>query len=54
MIVGVEMAKDSHRNNCRVPDVEHVFNVLGTIESCRTEFCLIPDGRSSDKFTIIR
>ena len=30
--------KDRHRNNCRFPDVEHVFNVLGTMESCPTYF----------------
>ena len=32
--------KDRRRNNCRLPDVEHVFNVLGTMESCPTYFCL--------------
>ncbi len=32
--------KDWRRNNCRLPNVEHVFNVLGTMESCPTYFCL--------------
>ena len=34
--------KDRRRNNCRLPDVEHVFNVLGTMESCPTYFCSSP------------
>ena len=34
--------KDRSRNNCRLPDVEHVFNVLGTMESCPTYFCSSP------------
>ena len=39
--------KDSRTNNSGLPDVEHVFNVLGTMESCPTHFCLSPDLRSS-------
>ena len=35
--------KDGRSNNCRLPDVEHVFNVLGTMESCPTYFCLSPN-----------
>ena len=34
--------KDRRRNNCRIVDVEHVFNVLGTMESCPTYFCSSP------------
>ena len=34
--------KDRRRNNCRLPDVEHVDNVPGTMESCPTYFCLSP------------
>src|SRR5712691_10713257 len=30
------------KNNCRRTDVEHVFNVLGTMESCPTYFCARP------------
>ena len=35
--------KDRRRNNCRLPDVEHVFNVLGTMESRPTYFCSSPN-----------
>ena len=38
-------SKDHRRNNCRLLDVEHVFNVLGTMESCPTYFCLSPNPR---------
>ena len=34
--------QDRRRNNCRLPDVGHVFNVPGTMESCPTYFCLSP------------
>ena len=36
----VPLSDDWRRNNFRVQDVEHVFNVLGTMESCPTYFCL--------------
>ena len=36
----IPLTKDRRRNNCRLPDVKHVFNVLGTMESCPTYFCL--------------
>ena len=35
-------SKDRRRINCRLSGVEHVFNVLGTMESCPTYFCLSP------------
>src|SRR5712691_9515504 len=34
--------KGRRKNNCRRTDVEHVFNVLGTMESCPTYFCAGP------------
>ena len=34
---------DRRRNICRHPDVGHVFNVRGTMESCPTYFCLSPE-----------
>jgi len=34
--------KDQRRNNYRLADVEHVFNVLGTMESCPTYSCPSP------------
>ena len=30
------------KNNCHRTDVEHVFNVLGTMELCPTYFCVGP------------
>ena len=44
---------DWRRNNCRVPDVEHVFNVLGTMESCPTDFCLSRDPADTEVLTRI-
>ena len=41
-LVVENLPKDWRRNNCRLPDVEHVSNVLGTMESCPTYFCLSP------------
>ena len=42
----LEVAKDRRRGNCRLPDVQHIFNVLGTMESCPTYFCPSPDGQN--------
>ncbi len=36
------MVRVSRRNNCRLLDVGHVYNVRGTMESCPTYFCLNP------------
>ena len=41
-VVVEKMGKDRRRNNCRLPDVGHVFNVPGTMESCPTYFCRSP------------
>ena len=40
--MNVEVIKGRRKNNCRRTDVEHVFNVLGTMESCPTYFCAGP------------
>ena len=39
------LPKDRRRNNCRLLDVGHVYNVPGTMESCPTYFCLSPKHR---------
>ncbi len=40
-------AKGRRKNNCRRTDVEHVFNLLGTMESCPTYFCAGPNKSTS-------
>ena len=39
--------KDWRGNSSGLPDVEHVFNVLGTMESCPTYLCSSPKRQSS-------
>ena len=41
-----QSAKGRRKNNCRRTDVEHVFNVLGTMESCPTYFCAGPKSQA--------
>ncbi len=52
MFIGkVVRGKERRRNNCRLPDVGHVFNVPGTMESCPTHFCLSPKPTKGKKET---